>query len=33
MFLKKKKKTDLMLIEINVICEVPFYFINIKITN
>jgi len=24
-----KKKSDLTLIEINVICEVPFYFINI----
>ena len=27
----KKKKSDLTLIEINVICEVPFYFMNIKI--
>jgi len=25
------KKSDLTLIEINVICEVPFYFINIII--
>jgi hypothetical protein len=28
---QKIKKPDLTLIEINVICEVPFYFINIII--
>jgi len=28
-YVKNIKKSDLTLIEINVICEVPFYFINI----
>ena len=28
-----KKKSDLTLIEINIICEITFYFINIIITN
>jgi hypothetical protein len=28
-----KIKSDLLLIEINVVCEVPFYFMNIIITN
>ena len=31
--LRIKKKSELTLIEINVICEIPFYFINIIITN
>ncbi len=29
----KMKKSDLTFIKINVICEVPFYFINIIKTN